>query len=353
MKLSLRIILAMALVVTASAQAQEVTDIYSDLKSCDVTVRGDVAGCLLQLDLTSSKKGTIETRTIPIDGPGTWIAQWNPAAAAEDSYRACARLIREGEVVSERCTDFYYGGRVAIRFDVRDAHADHRGMTLLVYSEDLAVVDVYYMLVEGDKAVYVTRRDSVPIAGSLRSPSDLSLEWKQILENGRDYMGRVKIVEKRDGQTRAFMNPFTAKDDAEITDTYSDETGASATVMGRSRVPFEGSLNFDLYKDGTLLTRVKEKTPILLLGDDETVEISWNGTLEPGIYRLTIQLLGNDGDILDIEEAIIEAKISPRPPVARTEAEDEGSGLSRTVAFFALLLIAAAAVAVMRRRRKS
>ena len=353
MKLSLRIILAMALVVTASAQAQEVTDIYSDLKSCDVTVRGDVAGCLLQLDLTSSKKGAIETRTIPIDGPGTWIAQWNPAAAAEDSYRACARLIREGEVVSERCTDFYYGGRVAIRFDVRDAHADHRGMTLLVYSEDLAVVDVYYMLVEGDKAVYVTRRDSVPIAGSLRSPSDLSLEWKQILENGRDYMGRVKIVEKRDGQTRAFMNPFTAKDDAEITDTYSDETGASATVMGRSRVPFEGSLNFDLYKDGTLLTRVKEKTPILLLGDDETVEISWNGTLEPGIYRLTIQLLGNDGDILDIEEAIIEAKISPRPPVARTEAEDEGSGLSRTVAFFALLLIAAAAVAVMRRRRKS
>lgn len=353
MKLSLRIILAMALVVTASAQAQEVTDIYSDLKSCDVTVRGDVAGCLLQLDLTSSKKGTIETRTIPIDGPGTWIAQWNPAAAAEDSYRACARLIREGEVVSERCTDFYYGGRVAIRFDVRDAHADHRGMTLLVYSEDLAVVDVYYMLVEGDKAVYVTRRDSVPIAGSLRSPSDLSLEWKQILENGRDYMGRVKIVEKRDGQTRAFMNPFTAKDDAEITDTYSDETGASATVMGRSRVPFEGSLNFDLYKDGTLLTRVKEKTPILLLGDDETVEISWNGTLDPGIYRLTIRLLGNDGDILDIEETIIEAKISPRPPVARTEAEDEGSGLSRTVAFFALLLIAAAAVAVMRRRRKS
>ena len=353
MKLSLRIILAMALVVTASAQAQEVTDIYSDLKSCDVTVRGDVAGCLLQLDLTSSKKGTIETRTIPIDGPGTWIAQWNPAAAAEDSYRACARLIREGEVVSERCTDFYYGGRVAIRFDVRDAHADHRGMTLLVYSEDLAVVDVYYMLVEGDKAVYVTRRDSVPIAGSLRSPSDLSLEWKQILENGRDYMGRVKIVEKRDGQTRAFMNPFTAKDDAEITDTYSDETGASATVMGRSRVPFEGSLNFDLYKDGTLLTRVKEKTPILLLGDDETVEISWNGTLDPGIYRLTIRLLGNDGDILDIEETIIEAKISPRPPVARMEAEDEGSGLSRTVAFFALLLIAAAAVAVMRRRRKS
>lgn len=353
MKLSLRIMLAMALVAAASAQAQEVTDIYSDLQSCDVTLRGDVAGCLLQLDLSSSKKGAIEARTMPIDGPGTWIAKWNSAAAAEDSYRACARLIKDGEVVSERCTDFYYGGRVAIRFDVRDAHADHRGMTLLVYSEDLAVVDVYYMLVEGDKAVYVTRRDSVPIAGSFRSPSDLSLEWKQILENGREYMGRVKIVEKRDGQTRAFMNPFTAIDDAEITDTYSDETGASATVMGRSRVPFEGSLKFDLHQDGALMTSVEEKTPILLAGDDETVEISWNGTLDPGIYRLTIQLLGNDGDILDIEEAIIEAKIPPRPPVARTEAEDEGSGTTAVVVIAAVILIAAAAVVVMRRRRKS
>lgn len=353
MKLSLRIMLAMALVVAASAQAQEVTDIYSDLQSCDVTVRGDVAGYLLQLNLSSSKKEAIQTRTISLDGPGTWIAKWDSAAAAEDSYRVCARLIKDGEVVSERCTDFYYGGRVAIRFDVRDAHADHRGMTLLVYSEDLAVVDVYYMLVEGDKAVYVTRRGSVPIAGSFRSPSDLSTEWKQILENGREYMGRVKIVEKRDGQTRVFMNAFTAIDDAEITDTYSDETGASATVMGMSRVPFDGSLKFDLHQNRTLLTSVEEKTPILLAGDDETVEISWNGTLDPGIYRLTIQLLGNDGDLLDVEEAIIEAKIPPMPPVARTEAVDEGSGTTTVVVIAAVILIAAAAVVVMRRRRKS
>jgi len=352
MKLSLPFMLAIALIVVASpAHAQEVTEIYSDLQSCDVTVRGDVAGSLLQLSLASSKEGTIQTRTLPLDGPGTWVAKWETAAAPEGSYSACARLIRDGEVVSERCTDFYYGGRVAIRFDVRDVHADHRGMTLLVYSEDLAVVDVYYMLVEGDKALYVTRRDSVPIAGSFRSPSDLSLEWKQILENGREYVGRVKIVEKRDGQTRAFMNPFTARDDAEITDTYSDETGASATVMGMSRVPFEGSFMFNLHRDGILLASVEEKTPILLSGDDETVEVSWSRTLDPGVYRLTIQLLGNDGDLLDFEETIIEAKIPPRPPTMRTDdgAEDEGSGISRSLSIALLLLLAAAAFIGFRR----
>ena len=36
------------------------------------------------------------------------------------------------------------------------------------------------------------------------------------------------------------MNSFRAVDDAMITETYQDETGASATVIGNSRVPFKG-----------------------------------------------------------------------------------------------------------------
>ena len=352
MKLSLPLMLAITLAfIAASAQAQEVFDIYSDLQSCEVTVKGDAAGCRLQVDLSSAKEGFIQARTLNLDGSGTWIVPWDVSGAEEGSYGACAKLIKEGEVVSEKCTNFYYGGRVDIRFDVRDAHADYRGMTLLVYSEDLAVVDIYYTLVKGDKAVYISKRESVPIAGSYGSPSDLSLEWKQLLENGEEYKGRVKIVEKKNGQTRAFMNSFVARDDAEITDTYEDETGASATVMGRSRVPFEGSLSFDLYQKGTLLTSVEEKTPILLAGDDETVEISWNETLDPGIYQLTIQLIGNDGDVIDLEESIIEAEIPPRPQAVETPAEEDGSGTSTMVMAAAILLIAAVSVFVIRRRR--
>ena len=352
MKLSLPFMLGITLVLIAgSAQGQEIFDVYSDLQSCDVAVKGDAAGCLLKVDLSSAKTGMIQTRTLSLDGPGTWIVTWDVSGAEEGSYEACAKLKREGEVVSERCTDFYYGGRVDIRFDVRDAHADYRGMTLLVYSGDLAVVDIYYTLVKGDKAVYISKKESVPISGSYGSPSDLSLDWKQLLENGQEYKGRVKIVEKKNGQTRTFMNSFVARDDAEITDTYEDETGASATVMGRSRVPFEGSLNFDLYQNGTLLTSVEEKTPILLAGDDETVEISWNGTLNPGIYQLTIRLIGNDGDVIDLEESIIEAEIPPRPSTVETPPEEKGSGTSKMVLAAAVILMAAGAVFVVRRRR--
>ncbi len=352
MRPSLPFMLAITLVlITASAQGQEIFDIYSDLQSCDVTVKGDAAGCLLKVDLSSAKEGIIETRTLSLDGPGTWIVAWDVSAAEEGPYDVCAKLIKDGEVVSDMCKDFYYGGRVDIRFDVRDAHADYRGMTLLVYSADLAVVDIYYTLVKGDKAVYISKKESVPISGSYGSPSDMSLEWKQLLDDGQEYKGRVKMVEKKNGQTRVFMNSFVASDDAEITDTYEDETGASATVMGRSRVPFEGTLKFDLYQNGTLLASVQEKTPILLAGDDETVEISWNETLDPGVYQLTILLLGNDGDVLDLEESIIEAEIPPRPQTVEAPAEDEGSGTSKMVLAAAVILIVAALVFVVRRRR--
>lgn len=351
MKSSLPFMLMIALVVSAvSAQAQEVVDIYSDLQSCDVTVEGDVAGFSLQVDLYSPKERVIQTRTLHLDGPGTWICTWDVAVPDDGSYRACAKLIKEDEVVSEKCTYYYYGGGGNIRFYVRDAYADHRGITLLVYSVDLSVVDIYYMLIEGDRAVYVWKRESVAIAGSLRSPSDLSLEWKQLLKNGDEYSGRVKIVEKKNGQTRAFMNSFTAIDDAEITDTYEDETGASATVMGRSRVPFEGSLRFDLLRNGALLTSVEAKTPILLAGDDETVEISWNKTLEPGIYSLSIRLIGNDGDVIDLEESVIEAEIPPSPQTFETPPEESGPE-TKTVALIAIIVAAAVAIVVIRHRR--
>jgi len=75
MKPALTFMLAIALVVWAPAvQAQEVVDIYSDLQSCDVTVTGDVAGCVLQLDLSSRKAGPIQTKALDLDGPGTWVA---------------------------------------------------------------------------------------------------------------------------------------------------------------------------------------------------------------------------------------------------------------------------------------
>ena len=92
---------------------------------------------------------------------------------------------------------------------------------------------------------------------------------------------------------------FTAVDVAEIIDIYEDETGASATVLGRSQVPFEGNLVFSVYElqessgsgSSLFVESVRERVPVLLTDDDETVEVAWKERLTAGVYRLEIELV--------------------------------------------------------------
>lgn len=326
-----------------TAHSQEISDLYSSIESADVTVNGDVAGDMLRLDLISDGK-VIQNRTFELDGPGTWVTQWTAFDAKEDSYDVCASLWKGKAAVARRCYSFFYGGQTPVRFDVRDFYADSRGMHLSIASRDPTIVDIYYMLISGNKALYVSRDKAVPISGGVAAPVQIDYAWKQILDNNHEYTGRVKIVELNYNQTRAFMNSFVARDDAKITETYEDETGASATVLGNSRVPFEGKLRFTLTRNGSVLTTIERSTPVLLTGDDETVEISWNKTLDPGIYQLEVVLLGNDGDIRDMAESIIEAKPISGP--ANTSQQVNKSPLSMEVG-----VIAFAAAALWRRWR--
>jgi hypothetical protein len=303
-----------------TALSQEITGLYSSIESCDVTVNGDAAGCTLLLELGSAGKA-IQSQTLELDGPGTWIAQWTPFPSQEGAHDVCASIVRDGALVSKRCYSFLYGGETPIRFDVRDFYADSRGMHLSILADDPTMVDVYYMLISGNKAVYVSKDQAVPVVGGVAAPLQVNHDWPLVLEEGKKYTGRVKIVELNQGQTRAFMNAFIAKDDASITETYEDETGASATILGNSRVPFQGSLKFQLFQNGTQLASVETRTPVLLTGDDETVEISWNKTLDPGLYHLSILLLGKEGEVKDLKESIIEAK--PLPKAANVTLAEE------------------------------
>lgn len=337
--LGLMVVLA-AQAAPAAAISLEISDLFSSMESADITVKGEGAGAL-QLDLIHDKE-KIASRNIALDGPGTWVVRWPSIGAEEGSYDCCASLV-QNQTTSKRCYNFYYGGVEPIRFDVRDFRADSRGMHLAISASDSAVVDIYYMLLEGGKAVYITREQSVPIAGSYSTPIAKDYAWKQILEKGHSYEGRVKIVELNHNQIRAFMNSFQAVDDASISETYQDETGASATVLGNSRVPFVGYLRFILYKNGSLLNITEKKTPVLLAGDDDTVEITWNGTLEPGIYQLRTILMSQDGSVMDLEENVIEAE--PLQKINATETAEK-SGLPSGLAALAIFI-----AAIMRKRR--
>jgi hypothetical protein len=336
---------------TGLASSQEITDLFSSLESSDVTVTGDAQGSTLQIQIL--KDGTIlQTRSFALDGPAIWVITWPSIMNAGDgNYQACAKLSRDGEAISSMCYSFLYGDIVPIRFDVRDFDADSRGIHMALSSQDPSIVDITYMLISGNKAIYAITTLSVSISGGFASASQIDEPWRQILVSGKEYSGRVKIFERSKNQTRAFMNSFVAREDATITETYEDETGASATVMGSSRVPFEGRLRFILTENGTRLEDVEKKTPVLLTGDDETVEISWNRTLNPGLYQLEIQLIGRDGQLKDLETNVIEAQPIARPQ--NVTAPKKSSGFPTTAAIGALAVIAAVVLFWWWKRKKS
>lgn len=343
------VVIAIAMMaIICTAESQEITDLYSSLESCDATIAGPAGGSILHLDLLSDGH-ILQTRELNLDGPGTWVASWSSFSAGKGNYDVCASILKDGKSTSQRCYEFYYGGITPIRFDVRDFVADSRGIQLSLASDDPTIVDIYYMLISGDKAIFINEDQAVPIAGGMGGPVQLTRPWKQILENGRQYAGRVKIVEPSHNQTRAFMSAFVARDDATISETYEDETGASATVVGNSRVPFQGMLRFTLSQNGTVLTTIEKKTPVLLTDDDETVEVSWNNTLSPGLYQLQVALLGNGGDVKDIEETIVEAK--PIINTTRVDAPKESS-TSPVMIGAVILVVALIAAGLWWRRSK-
>ncbi|MDQ1261024.1 MAG: hypothetical protein QG575_205 [Euryarchaeota archaeon] len=340
--LAVLVALAVLLAMAGSAHSSEIADLYSSIESADVTLEGDVAGMALRLDLIDEGR-LLTSHNLDLDGAGTWVVRWPSFYAEKGSYDVCALLMKNGTIVSRKCNSFFYGGVEPIRFDVRDFRADSRGMHLAISASDPTVVDIYYMLIDGNKVAYVTREQVIPISGSNAMPIGKDYAWKQILKNGHEYAGRVKIVELNHNQTRVFMNSFLAADDAMITETYQDETGASATVMGNSRVPFEGSLRFILSQNGEVINTTEKRTPVLLTGDDETVEITWNKTLEPGIYLLRTVLLGQGGAVMDLEENVIEAK-----PLVRSNATDTAKNADFPAGSGALALLT---IVFLRRRR--
>lgn len=335
--------LAVLLFLQGPALTQHVDDIFSNIDSCDVTVSGNLSGCDLKTDLIRS--GVIlSSHVLPLDAPGTVIISWNLSDPDEGAYAACASLTRNETVLERRCYSFYHGGEIPVRFDVRDFLADSSGIHMVIYAADPAIVDIYYMLISGNKAVYVYRDRSVKIAGGRGVPTLIEWKWPVLLNAGETYAGRTKIVELSTGQTRAFMNRFAAVENAKITETYEDEMGASATVLGTSRVPFRGSLRFVL-NNGTAVEVVEKKTPVLLEGDDESVEISWNRTLDPGIYHLKVILLNSSGDVVDLRESVIEAE-----PVIRRVSNESTASKSSPSASVIIVMIAIFSVRQIIRR---
>ncbi|MCQ1534963.1 hypothetical protein FTO70_04520 [Methanosarcina sp. KYL-1] len=324
-----------------------IAELYSDIESFDVTLYSakPEENLTLETSLIRPGRGSEETiarqefstGSLPANTRVTKVGFWNIRNPERGSYTLRARLMEQGQVLSEAEYDFVYGSYSASRLHVDDLVPNSDGISVVLSPNQASLFDIEYMLVNGHDVIHETKTEKASLTSV---PETFSASWGTLLENNKEYAGRVKVHVYSPGQGFiALTERFTARDDAEITDIYEDETGASATVLGRSQVPFEGSLVFSVYKvqetsgrgSPMFVESVRERVPVLLTDDDETVEVAWKERLTEGVYRLDIELIGNDGDVIERRETIIESDLSPvdeseSGPDTGNESSDEDAG---------------------------
>jgi hypothetical protein len=344
------LVLFLVSVLPASADTSQVNgtgparidELYSDTQSFDVTLFSVQTEENLTLEVSLVRPGKNEdvvatqsfsTGSLPANVRVTKVGFWNVKNAERGAYALKARLLEQDQVLSESRYDFVYGSNSASRANVNDLVPNSEGISVLLSpNQEASFLDIEYMLIDGHDVIYETKTEKASLTSV---PENFSASWGSLLENNKKYAGRVKIqVYSPNLGFIASTENFTARDDAEITDIYQDETGASATVLGRSQVPFEGSLAFSVYevqetsgqRSYLPVESIHERVPVLLAGDDETVEVAWKERLTEGIYRLEIELIGNDGDVIERRETIIESDL---PPSNTSETNtDSGNGTS-------------------------
>ena len=322
------------------ANTARIAELYSNLESFDMTLYSTQPEENLSLEVfLISSKGTYEktldrqeilVSSLPANVRVTKVGFWKVSNPERGAYKLKARLVEGEQILSEAEYNFAYGSNSASRLLVNDLVPNSHGISVALSPKEASLFDIEYMLVNGSDVVYTTKAEKQSLTSV---PDVFSAPWGTLLENNKEYVGRVKIqIYSPEREVISSTERFTARDNAEITDIYKDETGASATVFGRSQVPFEGDLVFSVYElTGTigngnlsLVESTRVRVPVLLNDDDETVEVAWNQRLSKGVYRLEIELLGNDGDIIERRETIIESNLSPASNVS--SVNDSGNG---------------------------
>jgi hypothetical protein len=356
---------------TGETSTARIADLYSDLESFDVTLYSDQPENNLSLEVLLIKPvGTNEKTldrqvfsidSIPANKQVIKVGFWNVGSSERGAYKLKARLLEGKKAISEAEYNFAYGTNSASRLQVNDLVANSQGISVALSPKEASLFDIEYMLVNDSDIIYTTKAEKLSLTSA---PDIFSTSWGTLLENNKEYAGRVKIqVYSPEREVISSTERFTASDKAEITDIYKDETGASATVYGRSQVPFEGSLVFSVYKlntnsekeNASLIESVQQRIPVLLNNDDETVEVAWSQRLPEGIYRLEIELLGNDGDVIEHRETVIESDLSQNSSISlvnNTTSETEASGKNGIPGFSAAALVSGLAAIFILFRNK-
>lgn len=315
-------LLILALTANPASAQVKITDFYSNIDSCDVTInsQSEVKNLILNFELQykgkitdsqESKATTIDSKGIEIDSVEaskyyTYLVTWNNSK--EDGIyiaKAELRTKNTSEIIDSTYFNFTYGYGALPRLTVADVLADSTGVRVLIRPFEPVMADVDFYLIDGNRSIYSINEKNLAFTQAV----SLDKNWKKILENNREYAARVKLhLYKPEQFTIAYTRYFTARDSADITDVYADRSGVSATIEGKSQVPLQGKVEFAVINDGVTVESIHKPSPPLMLNEEKTVEAVWKQQLSAGKYEVKVKLIGNDGDVLDQYDKVVEVE---------------------------------------------
>lgn len=293
----------------AAESGVEVTSIFSDENSMDVTLRsgGEPVKGQIVFTLTHDDE-LVETQTLDFDIAGntrtTKVIMWETRPNF-DTYVATADVYVDVEPETEATYPFSYGFVVLPRFQVVDLSADSSGVKLLVKPRSIynpAVADFMFQLIRDGNIIYTETKEDVTVIQSTQVPID----WPILLDDNTDYLVRVKAFSHTPDITSSYATQFTSAQDVEIddTDVDVDDFGVSVTLYGRSQVPFDGEVEVHLLNGGDDPLVYSGSPEVLTLNRDDTVGIIWDD-MAPGYYHVYILVKTLDGTILDRYETVL------------------------------------------------
>ena len=348
--ITLPVLLILIAAQVASAEDIGIIDLYSSIDSADVTLHSGAQHTNITVDVELMFEEELLRReqfkideTLP-DTDITKVVSWDIKSPEDGFYITRVTLSMDGSVLETRYRNFSYGTPALPRVYIEDIIPDSRGVSVIIspyrtmYGTQAVLTDVEYMLVDGDTVIYRTTDQRVDVVQA----TPLSKDWTVRLLNNHQYSARVKIKvpsQRQRDSVIARSVDFTAEDDARITELYRDETGASVTVLGLSQVPFTGEIVFTVSRDGETIEEIRERSPILMSEDDETIEVIWKSRLPAGTYELSVKVVGNDGDLVDRWDTVIEAEESRYVNVSQAPTPKKTPGFNIYQAAFAIMAI--------------
>jgi hypothetical protein len=335
-----------------------IVDIYLDLETCDVTLHSSEQVSGLEIEMSLEHSGTVlDRKTFTIDSiaPGSDVTkafEWDTSDKGDGKYTVKSTISASDRIIYSSTYSFVNGRQTIPRITVDDLVPNSQGFSVMITPLEAVLVDVEYMLMDGSDVIYSGTEKKISIS---TLPTEVSKDWNVLLENNKEYSSRTKVkLYSPTINYIALTEEFTAMDDVFISDTYEDEIGASATIDGISQVPFSGSVRFTVSETdengGNLIESVTKKSPVLLNGDDETVETIWEERLTTGVYMLVIEVIGNDGDILDVEERVIESDYKPPAEQTNTTSTQDTQQSPGFLFLSTFLIIGATALMTSRQR---